>query len=84
MERIKEIGVSKSTIYFKIKLVKVLDKYQKIETSSALLNLFKDYLKRLFSIFFLNDKVEITRVSHHRKKLHRITYKKYLFGFISC
>ena len=34
-------------------------------------------------LFPRNDSVEITRVSRHGKKLSRIIYKNYLFGFIS-
>ena len=50
VERIKEIGVSKSTINFKMKLVKILDKYPKLKTSLFLLNFFKDCLKTIKEI----------------------------------
>ena len=34
-----------STVYFKLKLVKLLDKYSKIKYSLLSLNFFKDYSK---------------------------------------
>lgn len=40
----KELGVSKSAIYFKINHIKILDKFPK--PSSLSLNFFKDYGKR--------------------------------------
>ena len=41
----KGINVSKFTIYFKMKLVNILDKYSKFKRSFLSLNFFKDYLK---------------------------------------
>ena len=45
MGMVKELGVSKSTIYFKINLIKILDKHTKLNKSSLSLNFFKDYAK---------------------------------------
>ena len=44
---LQEIKVSKSTAYFKVKLVKLLDKYPKIKSSSLSSNFFKDYAKTM-------------------------------------
>ena len=44
-EMVKELGVSKKTIYFKIKLTKILEKYRKLEKFFLSLNLLKNYLK---------------------------------------
>lgn len=41
----KGVNVSNSTVYFKMKLVKVLDTYGKLQTPSLSLNFFKLYLK---------------------------------------
>ena len=45
MGMVKELGVGKSTIYFKINLIKILDKHTKLNKSSLSLNFFKDYAK---------------------------------------
>ena len=42
---LKDIGISKSTIYFKVKLVKVLEKYLKFKIFLLLLNFIKIYSK---------------------------------------
>ena len=42
---LQKIEVSKSTVHFKIKLVKLFDKYPKIKYLSLSLNFFKDYAK---------------------------------------
>ena len=47
MEVVKDLAVSKSTIYFKINFIKILDKYPKLKKSSLSLNFFKDYAKTL-------------------------------------
>ena len=44
---LKDIGISKSTIYFKVKLVKVLEKYQKLKKSSLSLNFMKKSIKQV-------------------------------------
>ena len=44
----KELGVSKSAIYFKINHIKILDKFPK--PSSLSLNFFKDYAKTIKEI----------------------------------
>ena len=44
-EMLEDIGISKSTIYFKVKLLKVLEKYTKLKKSSLLLNFMKNYMK---------------------------------------
>ena len=41
----KELGVRKSAIYFKIKIVKILGRYPKLKISSLFLNFIKDYPK---------------------------------------
>ena len=40
---VREFGVSKSTTYFKINVMKKLDKYSKLENLSLSLNIFKDF-----------------------------------------
>lgn len=40
-ERLQESGMIKSTVYVKIKLVKVLEKYRKLKRSLPLLNLLR-------------------------------------------
>ena len=45
IQRVKEIEVSKWTVYFKVKLVKLLAKYPKIKCLSLSLNFSKDYAK---------------------------------------
>lgn len=47
VEMFKEIWVTKSTVYFKAKQVKVLGKYPKLKKSSLLLNFLKDYTKTI-------------------------------------
>lgn len=47
VEMIKELSFSRSTIYFKINFVKILEKYPKLKTSSLLLNPFRSYLKTI-------------------------------------
>ena len=44
---LQEIKVSKSTAYFKVKLVKLLDKYPKMKISCLSLNFFKEYAKTI-------------------------------------
>ena len=44
-EMLKDIRISKSTIYFKGKLVKVLEKYSKLKKSLLCLNFMKNYIK---------------------------------------
>ena len=44
---IKEIERSKSTLYFKVKLVKLLDKYPKTNCLSLSVNFLKDYAKTI-------------------------------------
>ena len=48
MEMGKELGVSKSAIYFKINHIEILDKFPK--PSSLSLNFFKDYAKTIRKI----------------------------------
>ena len=50
IKMIKEFGVSKSTMIFKIKIVQLLDKYLKMKSSSLLLHFMKNYLKTLKEI----------------------------------
>lgn len=45
MEKFNESGVSKSKVYFKTKVVKILEKYPRLKSSSLSLNVFKSYLK---------------------------------------
>lgn len=42
---VQQTGVIKSNIYFETKIVKVLDKHQKLKTSLLSLNFFKVYMK---------------------------------------
>ena len=42
---IKELGVSRLTVYFKVNLLKLLEKYSKLEKSSLALNFLKNYLR---------------------------------------
>ena len=44
---IKELNVSRSTVYFKLNLLKVLKQYPKLEKSSLFLNFFKNYFKTI-------------------------------------
>ena len=41
------VDLSMSTVYFKIKLAKILDKYSKLERLFLALNFFEDYLKTI-------------------------------------
>lgn len=50
VEMLKKIEFSKSIIYFKLKIVNILDRYPKLKKSSMSLNLFKDYLKTIKEI----------------------------------
>ena len=47
---VEEFGISKSTIIFKINIVKLVDKYKKMLTSSVTLNFLKSYFKDIKSI----------------------------------
>lgn len=42
---VQQTGVIKSNIYFEMKIVKVLDKHQKLKTSLLSLKFFKVYMK---------------------------------------
>ena len=42
-----DIGISNSTIYFKVKLVKVLEKYPKLKKPLLLLSFIKHYMKSI-------------------------------------
>ena len=42
---IRELSFSRSTIYFKINITKILEKSPKLKTSSLLLNFFRNCLK---------------------------------------
>ena len=44
-QMLQKIEVSKSTVYFKLKLLKLLEKNPKIQYLSLSLNLFKDYVE---------------------------------------
>ena len=44
-ERVTELVVSKYTVYFKIKILKILEKYEELKASSLSVNLIKSYLK---------------------------------------
>ena len=44
---LKELGVSQSTAYFKLNILKLLRKYSKLKKSLLTLNFFKNYLKTL-------------------------------------
>ena len=46
-EMLKDIGISKSTIYLKVKLVKVLEKYPILKKYLLLLNFMKNYMKSI-------------------------------------
>ena len=46
-QMLQQSKVSKLTPYFKVKQVKLLDKYPKIKSSSLSLNFFKDYAKTI-------------------------------------
>ena len=46
-EMLRDTGISKSTIYFKGKLIKVLEKYPKLKKSSLSLNFMKNYMKSI-------------------------------------
>ena len=52
MEMIKELGISKSTIYFISNLIKILEKYPKLEKSSLSLHFFKIGLPTLFKTWY--------------------------------
>ena len=51
VEMLQEIDISKLTVYFKVKLVKILEKYPKLKKSSLSLNFFKNYLKTIKEVF---------------------------------
>ena len=44
---VKDFGFSKSTINFKINLIKLIDKYLNLKKSSLPLKFFKDYAKTI-------------------------------------
>ena len=44
---VKDIGISKSKIYFNVKLANVLEKSPKLKNSSLLLNFMKNYKKSI-------------------------------------
>ena len=44
---LRDMGVSKSTIYFEVKLLKVIEKYPKLKKSSLPLNFMKNYMKSI-------------------------------------
>ena len=44
---LRDIGISKSKIYCKVKLVKVLEKYPKLKKPSLWLNFMKNYMKSI-------------------------------------
>ena len=44
-EMVRQFGYSKSTIIFKINIVKLINKHSKIMNSSFSLNFFKNFLK---------------------------------------
>ena len=46
-KRVKELAVSKYTVYFKIKILNILEKYHELKTSSLSVNLIKSYLKTI-------------------------------------
>ena len=52
MEMIKELGISKSTIYFITNLIKILEKYPKLEKSSFSLYFFKIGMSTLFKTWY--------------------------------
>ena len=45
MENMNNIEVSRSTVYFKMKFVKILEKCLRLTKFSLVLNFFEDYLK---------------------------------------
>ena len=47
---LRDIGISMSAIYFKVKLVKVLERYPKLKKSSLLLNFMKNYTKSIIQV----------------------------------
>ena len=47
---VKQFGVSKSTIIFKINIVKLIDKHPKIKISSLSLHFLKKYFKMIKEI----------------------------------
>ena len=47
LDMVKELGGSKSTIYFKIDLIKMLDKYPKLKELIVVFKTFKDYPKTI-------------------------------------
>ena len=44
---IKELGLSRSTVYFKLNLLKLLDRYPKLKKSSLILNFQKNFFKTI-------------------------------------
>ena len=46
-EMLQETGVSKSKFYFKVKLLKVLEKYPKLKKSSLLLYFINNCMKKI-------------------------------------
>ena len=46
----KQINVNKSNVYFKMRLINVLDKYPMLKRSSLSLNFFEDNLKTIKEI----------------------------------
>ena len=47
IEMVKQFGVSKSTIIFKINIVKLINKHHKIRNSSHSLHFLKNYFKMI-------------------------------------
>ena len=48
---ITELGVSRPTVYFKINLLNILEKYPKLKKSSSTLNFLKNYFKTIKEVF---------------------------------
>ena len=66
---IKELGVSLSSAYFKINILKLPQKYLKLKKSSLILNFFKTYLK---TIKKCAKKMELTLNSFTRLKFFNL------------
>ena len=56
---VKQFGINKSTIIFKINIVKLADKYPKMLTSSVTLNFLKSYHKDIKSICKENPELNV-------------------------
>ena len=82
---VKQFGVSKSTIIFKINIVKLIDKHPKIKNSSLSLHFLKKYFKMIKEICEENssefEQVKKESIQNLLPYFSRIFVRKYNLNF---